>query len=157
MTRSITRLAVAGAAAVSLVATAGPALAGTHTHPSHPAKKTHAVATSLTLRATKNPTKGNHYKASVTGTLRAHHKAVAGEPVELFERKGSGKSWSDTGQSQTTDSNGKVTFAFVQGTTNEQYQLRFAGDSAATPPLKKSHSGVISIHRARSGGSGSTS
>lgn len=146
MTRSIARYAVAGAAAVSLAVTAGPALAGTH-----PSGTTRPAATHLTLKATKETPKGAHsVKATVVGTLRARHAGVAGEPVELYERKGSGKAWTDTGSSQTTDENGKATFTFTQSTVNEQYQLRFAGDPAATPPLKKSHSGVIAIHRARS-------
>jgi len=157
MTRSIAGLAIAGAAAVSLAATAAPAVAGARPAGTHPSQHNHAVSTTLTIRATKNPVKGDHYKASVTGTLRARHKAVAGEPVELFERKGSGKTWTDAGSSQTTDANGHVVFSFTQSSTNEQYQLRFAGDTTATPPLKKSHSGTISVHRARSGGSGSGS
>jgi hypothetical protein len=146
MKSSTARLAVIGVAAVSLAGVAAPAIAGTR--PS----KVHAAATTLTVKSTKNPTKGDHYKATVVATLRSHHRAISGEAVELYERKGSGKSWTDTGQNQTTGDDGKVTFNFTQTAVNEQYQLRFAGDPAATPPLKKSHSGSISIHRARSGG-----
>jgi hypothetical protein len=148
MTRSIARLTIAGAGALALAATAAPALAGTH--PTHPAK-TRATTTALTIKATNNPTSADHYKATVVGTLRDQGNGrAANEPVALFERKGSGKAWTDTTQSQTTDANGKVTFTFTQTATNEQYQLRFAGDSTTTPALKKSKSGVISIHSARS-------
>lgn len=147
MTRSIARLAVVGTAAVSLAAAAAPALAGA---PTTHSSSTRAVRTTLTIKAPKaTTTKGPKYKATVDGTLRARHKAVAGEAIELFERKGSGKAWTDTTQSQTTDANGKVTFTFTQTSTNEQYQLRFAGDTAATPPLKKSHSGTVSIRKAK--------
>jgi hypothetical protein len=147
--RTPSRIAAVSVAALSITAgSAGYAVAAT-AHAGHTTKGAKAEATHLTLKATKNPTAGDHYKATVVGHLRAHHAPVAGENVALFERKGSGKSWTDTGQSATTDSDGAASFGFVQSTVNEQYQLRFAGDSAASPALKASRSGAISIHRAK--------
>lgn len=104
------------------------------------------AASHLTLHATKEKlTAGGNIKASVTGKLRSHKSAVAGETVTVQERKGSGKAWTDTSSTGVTGTDGTVSFAFVQTTANEQYRLVFAGDAT----YKKSHSGVIAIRRSK--------
>lgn len=109
-------------------------------------KPTHLKSTTLTLHATKEKlTAGGNVKASVTGKLRSHKGAVAGETVTVQERKGSGKAWTDTSSTGVTGTDGTVAFAFIQTTANEQYRLVFAGDTT----YKKSHSGVIAIRRSK--------
>jgi hypothetical protein len=147
MHASIKRSSLSVLTAVSLTAVGGAALAGSAVAGSP--KQDKPAATHLTVKAVKNPTKGDHYKAGVVGHLRSHHDALAGEPVELFTRTGAaGKSWTDTGESQTTDANGAVSFTFAQSATTEQYQLRFAGDGS----YRASKSGTITVHRAKTSG-----
>lgn len=104
--------------------------------------------THLTLKASKEKlAKGGNVKATVTGTLRAKKAPVANELVTVDERRPGKSKWTATSFTGTTDASGKVVFAFVQTTANEQYRLVFAGDS--TLNLKKSHSGTIAIRRSK--------
>lgn len=102
--------------------------------------------TTLTIRAVNAPDKGDHYKATIAGKLRSHQKPVSDETVTLNERKNGVKAWTPTGDSATTDSNGKVTFTLTQTTATEQYQLVFAGDTT----YKHSKSGTITVRRTKS-------
>jgi hypothetical protein len=110
-------------------------------------KPAHLSHTHLTVKSAKvHATPHGNYKATLTGTLRSHHTGVAGEVISVRERHNSSKSWTDTGVTATTDSDGKVVVALVQGTVREQYQLVFAGDST----YKKSHSGTTTVNAAKS-------
>jgi hypothetical protein len=109
----------------------------------HGKPTSHLTHTHLTLRATQTRvTKNDKFKASVVGTLRAHHAALANETVALDQRQ-QGHTWVDTGQSATTDANGQVTFTFTQSATKQQYRLVFAGDAT----YAHSHSGTITIRK----------
>lgn len=134
--RSATRRTAVIGTSVAL-ATAG--LLGTAVAGTHSGLKT----TTLTIHAPSTVSAASHYKATVTGKLRSHKAALANEVVSLQQRAGKGHAWSDAGQTQTTDANGKVTFTFTQSTTREQYRLSFAGDST----YRKSHSGTVTITR----------
>lgn len=143
MNTTVTRaLSIATGLAVASTGFVGVA-AASHGKPTKTAK---LATTHLTLKATKEKlTKADHVRANVTGTLRAKKAPLANELVTVDERKPGKSKWTATSFTSTTDANGKVTFAFVQTTANEQYRLVFAGDTT----YKKSHSGTISIHRAK--------
>lgn len=114
----------------------GTAVAGPHAH-------ANLKTTTLTIHAPATTTA--HYKATVGGKLRSHKSPLAGEDVSLQQRSGKGKTWTDTGSSQTTGTDGKVSFTFTQSEKKEQYRLFFAGDST----YKKTHSGTVTIKRAK--------
>ena len=101
--------------------------------------------THLTVHAPSTVSSSSHFKATVVGYLRSHNTALANESVSVQQRTGKGNDWTATSQSATTDASGKVTFAFVQAATKEQYRLVFACDTT----YNKSHSGTITITRVK--------
>jgi hypothetical protein len=142
MPRIATASAAAGvAAALSLMAVGTPAFGA-----GHPVKQPHLAHTHLTLHATQEKvTKNDTFKATVVAKLRSHKQGLADESVELFQRDKGAAKWVDTGSGDTTDSNGAVTFQFVQTESKQQYRVVFGGDST----YQKSHSGTITIKRSK--------
>jgi hypothetical protein len=138
---STTALATGAAAAFSLVfVAAGPVYAA------HQPAKSHLAHTHITLRAAQEKmTKHNKFKATVVARLRSHKQGVAGENVELFQRTKGATKWVDAGIGSVTDSTGAATFHFVQTESKQKYRATFAGDAT----YQKSHSGVITIRRAK--------
>jgi hypothetical protein len=133
------RTAVIGASfALATSGLIGTALAGDHGNSGAKLQHTH-----LTVHAPANTT--GHYKATVNGKLRSHKAGVAGETVSLQQRDNANKSWADSGQTATTDTDGKVSFSLTQTDKTEQYRLVFAGDDT----YKKSHSGTVSVRRVK--------
>ena len=132
------RVAVIGTSvALASAGLLGTAAAGPHGHDG--ALKN----TNLTVHAPANTT--GHYKATVGGKLRSHHNPVANESVSLQHRDSAGQHWSDSGQTATTDADGKVSFSLTQTDKKEQYRLSFAGDAT----YRKSHSGTVTVTRVK--------
>jgi hypothetical protein len=146
---STTSVATGAVAALSLVALGAPAYGASH----DASKKPHLANTHLTLRATQQKvTKNDKFKATVVAKLRSHKNGLAGENVELFQHAKGATKWVDTSTGGTTDSNGAVTFSFVQTESKQQYRVVFAGDST----YQRSHSGTITIKRSKAAQSSSS-
>ncbi len=141
MTRAMTRTAVLATTAGLVTAS----LMGAASATGQTAQRTHLTIKSAHVRVTKT----DKFKATITGTLRSHHAGVANEVVGVNERKAGTTKWTATGQTGTTDSNGKVVITLTQSTVREQYQLVFAGDTTSTPNYKASHSGTITVNAAK--------
>jgi len=140
MSRALSRTAV-------LATTAGLATASLMGAASAKGQPTHLSRTHLTIKsASVRVTQTDKYKATITGTLRSHHAGVANETITLNERHNSSHAWAATGQTATTDANGKVVITLTQTNVREQYQLVFAGDTTSTPGYKASHSGVVTVN-----------
>lgn len=142
MSRIATISTLGAVAAFSLVTVASPVSAASH----NASKKPHLANTHLTLHATQEKvTKNDKFKATVVAKLRSHKNGLDGESVELFQRAKGAAKWVDTSTGGTTDSNGAVTFSFVQTESKQHYRVVFAGDST----YQRSHSGSITIKRSK--------
>lgn len=131
MSRHTTRSLTFAAVAVSVGLFAAPAFAATA-----------ATPTSLALKAAKSTVAPNQ-KDTLTGTLKAGSKALAGESVKLEKRAAGAKSFTLV-TTKKTDSKGHVTLVVTPGSKKggkEQYELVFAG----TKTYKASHSSVITV------------
>jgi hypothetical protein len=136
LSRTAVVIATTGLVSAGLLGAAG-------AKPTPQLAKTHLTIKSAWLKVNAN----DKYKATITGKLRSHHAPVAGETVGVNERQAGKSKWTATTNSGTTDTNGVVVIHLTQTDQNEQYQLVFAGDSANN--LKKSHSGTVTLHKAR--------
>ncbi|HKD90129.1 MAG TPA: hypothetical protein VKB62_16485 [Streptosporangiaceae bacterium] len=122
--------AVAVLAGGGVIATTTAADAASHGHAKQP--------TTLSIK-NKAIAHNHHHADAVSGVLRSHRKAVAGESVTLDSRTGKKPRWAAVGTG-TTGTDGSVSFT-VAPTTRTQYKLVFAGDST----YRKSHSDVITL------------
>ncbi|SRR5712691_2800551 len=126
---------VAVLAAGGVLATAGAASAATDGHG-------HAKA-ATTLHISNKAVAHNHHHADVlTGVLKSHRKAVAGETITLESRAGVHRKWAVVA-SGTTGTDGSVSFTITAPTKTTQFEMVFAGDST----FRKSHSNVITIKK----------
>ena len=130
LARAGSAAAVAVLASVGVIATSAAADAATHHHALQP--------TTLSIK-NKAIAHGKHHADAVTGVLRSHRKAVAGETVTLDSRTGKKPRWVAAGTG-TTGTDGSVTIT-VAPTAKTQYKLVFAGDST----YRKSHSNTITL------------
>ena len=130
MPRLALRLLVATTAAAVTSLSVGPAFAA------------NASPTSLTLKAAKS-TVAPKAKDTLTGTLKAGTKVLAGQSVKLEKRAAGAKSFTLV-TTKTTDAKGHVVLTVTPGTRKGQkvqYELVFAGTST----YKASHSSIITV------------
>lgn len=96
------------------------------------------LATTLSIK-NKVVSHNHHAAEAISGVLRSHRKAVAGETVSLESRTGKKPRWVVDGTA-TTGADGSVTFTETP-TVKTQFKLVFAGDST----YRKSHSNTITL------------
>ena len=130
LARAGSAAAVAILASGGVLATSAAADAASHGHALKP--------TTLSIK-NKAIAHGKHHADAVTGVLKSHRTAVAGETVTLDSRTGKKPRWVVAGTG-TTGTNGSVTIT-VAPTTKTQYKLVFGGDST----YRKSHSNTITL------------
>ena len=136
LSRVAPAVTVAVLAAGGMLATAGAAAAaqnGGHGH----AK----LATTLHI-SNKAVARNHHHSDVLTGVLRSHRKAVAGETVTLESRTGAHRKWAVV-SSGSTGTDGTVSFTITAPAKTTQFEMVFAGDSTH----RKSHSNVITIKK----------
>ncbi len=131
--------AVAAVAAGGLLLSAGAASAAVNGKGPAPAE-----ATFLHLNA-KVVAHAKHHTDTISGVLTADRKGVAGETITLFVWSRSHNSFASTGLTATTASDGTFSFTITAPTRTSSYEAKFAGDTTVKPPLRKSHSNVITI------------
>jgi hypothetical protein len=138
----LARAGSAGAVAIlaggGVVATATAADAASHSHALKP--------TTLSIK-NKPIAHARHHADALTGVLRSHRKAVAGETITLDSRTGKKPRWAAVGTG-TTGTDGSVTFT-VAPAARTQYKMVFAGDKATG--FRKSHSNVITLKAVKKG------
>ncbi|HXS64017.1 MAG TPA: hypothetical protein VN767_14280 [Streptosporangiaceae bacterium] len=103
-----------------------------------------AEATHLHLN-NKVIARAKHHTDTIAGTLSAHRKAVSGETVILFTWSRSHKSFVSTGLTATTATDGAFSFTISAPARTSHYEAKFAGDTASTPQLRRSHSNTVTI------------
>lgn len=86
-----------------------------------------------------------HHTDTISGALKAHRKGVSGETVTLFTWSRSHKSFVSTGLTATTATDGAFSFTITAPARTSHYEAKFAGDTASTPQLRKSHSNTVTI------------
>ena len=103
-----------------------------------------ADATFLHLNA-KVVAHAKHHTDTISGVLKADRKGVSGETVTLFTWSRKHKSFTSTGLTATTGSDGTFSFTIAAPTRTSSYEAKFAGDKTTTPQLRRSHSNTITI------------
>jgi len=86
-----------------------------------------------------------HHTDTISGKLTADRKGVSGETVTLFTWSRKHKSFVSTGVTATSATDGTFSFTITAPTRTSHYEAKFAGDTAVTPHLRKSHSNTITI------------
>jgi hypothetical protein len=126
---------VGSAAAVAVLATGGGVAAASAASAAVGHGHGHAKLPTTLHVSNKLVAHHHHHADALTGVLRSHRKAVAGETVTLEGRVAIG-----TG---TTGADGSVTFTVVLPTKKAQFEMVFAGDST----YRKSHSNVVLLKK----------
>jgi hypothetical protein len=129
--------AVAALAASGVLLTAGVASAAT-------TGSSRGEVTFLHLNS-KVVAHARHHTDTISGVLTADRKGAGGETVTLFVWSRSHKSFVSTGLTATTGSDGTFSFTITAPTRTSSYEAKFAGDTASTPKLLKSHSNTITV------------
>jgi hypothetical protein len=132
-TRAGAAAAAAALAASGMLLTAGPAGAAT------PPEATFLHLNNKVVAHVK------HHTDTISGVLTANRMGVSGESVTLFVWSRSHKSFVSTGLTSTTGSGGALSFTITAPARASRYEAKFAGDATTTPPLRKSHSNVITV------------
>ena len=136
LARAGSAAAVAILAGGGVLATSAAADAASHSHALKP--------TTLSIK-NKAIAHAKHHADAVTGVLKSHKTAVAGENVTLDSKAGGKKPrWVAVGTA-ATGTDGSVSFT-VAPTVKTQYKLVFAGDST----YRKSHSNTITLKAVKS-------
>src|SRR6185437_5006104 len=106
----------------------------------------HAKAEATHLRLNnKAVAHAKHHTDTIGGSLSAHRKGVSGETVTLFTWSLKHKSFVSTGLTATTGTDGTFSFTIAAPARTSHYEAKFAGDTASTPQLRRSHSNTVTI------------
>jgi hypothetical protein len=133
---------VGSAAAVAVLATGGGVAAASAASAAVGHSHGHAKLPTTLHVSNKLVAHHRHHADALTGVLRSHRKAVAGETVTLEGRAGTHRKGVAIGTG-TTGSDGSVTFTVVLPTKKVQFEMVFAGDST----YRKSHSNVVLLKK----------
>ena len=135
---------LASAAAVAALAVSGVLLSAGAASASPGGKGPKFEVTFLHLN-NKVVAHARHHTDTISGKLTADRKGVSGEAVTLFVWSRSHKSFVSTGLSATSAADGTFSFTITAPKRTSSYEAKFAGDTAVTPHLRKSHSNTITI------------